>query len=134
MELLTAILLKTWLNLTVESITNKLQIFCKIFRYDFALFYTLYPSNQLNISNLIYHIIQTYQTNPGRQLTLMYLLEAGILDTVNIDAQLESANCQKMSSMASFFANVATDLQEAFFLFRNFTRILDNRNKGESLI
>lgn len=65
------------------------------------------------------------QANPGRLITLMFLLEAGRLDSSDINAQLESSYCRKLSAMASFFVNVSSDLQEAFFLFRNFTKKLE---------
>lgn len=65
------------------------------------------------------------QANPGRQITLMYLLEAGRLDSSDIDTQLDSDYCRKLSAMAAFFANVSNDPQEAFFIFRNFTRKLE---------
>lgn len=55
----------------------------------------------------------------------MFLLEAGRLESSDIDAQLESSYCRKLSAMALFFVNVSSDLQEAFFLFRNFTRKLE---------
>lgn len=62
----------------------------------------------------------------------MYLLEAGRLNSLDIDAQLNSSYCRKLSAMASFFVNVSNDLQEAFFLFRNFTRKLEeNEALGE---
>jgi len=65
----------------------------------------------------------------NRLITLMYLLEAGQLETSNIDAQLNSEYCRKLSAMAGFFVNVSKDLQEAFFLFRNFTNNILNKTK-----
>lgn len=67
------------------------------------------------------------QTNPGKLITLMYLLEAGRLETSDIDLQLDSEYCRKLSAMATFFVNVSNDLQEAFFLFRNFTNNILNK-------
>lgn len=60
-------------------------------------------------------LLENAETNPGSLITLMYLLEAGRLETSDIDC------CRKLSAMATFFENVSGDLQEAFFLFRNFT-------------
>lgn len=70
-------------------------------------------------------VLEIIETNPGMQITLMYLLEAGRLDSSDIDAQLESTYCRKMSAIALFFVNVSSDLQEAFFLFRNFSKKLE---------
>lgn len=65
----------------------------------------------------------------------MYLLEAGLLESSDIYTQLDSTHCRKLSAMASFFVNVSSDLQEAFFLFRNFTRKLEeNEALGTSQI
>jgi len=61
----------------------------------------------------------------AKQITLMYLLEAGQLESSDIDAQLNTNYCRKLSALASFFVKVSSDVQEAFFLFRNFNRKLD---------
>lgn len=63
----------------------------------------------------------------ARLITMMYLLETGGLDTLDIDNQLESQECRRLLSMATFFVNVADDLQEAFFLLRNFTNHIRNK-------
>ena len=65
-------------------------------------------------------------------ITLMYLLETGQLDTLDIDSQLESENCRKLLVMATFFVNVSDNLQEAFLLFRNFTNHILNKPKSQS--
>lgn len=59
------------------------------------------------------------------QITLMYLLEVGRLESLEVDAQLDSDYCRKLFAMAPFFVNVSSDLQEAFFLFRNFIKKLE---------
>lgn len=64
-------------------------------------------------------------------ITLMYLLETGQLDTLDIDSQLESEECRKLLVIATFFVNVSDNLQEAFFLFRNFTNHILNQNKSK---
>uniref|UniRef100_A0A6G1SMC2 TBC1 domain family member 7 n=1 Tax=Aceria tosichella TaxID=561515 RepID=A0A6G1SMC2_9ACAR len=63
----------------------------------------------------------------ARLITLMYLLETGRLDTLDIDGQLKLEESRKLLPMAAFFVNVADDLQEAFFLFRNFTNHIQNK-------
>lgn len=66
--------------------------------------------------------------DPSRLITLMYLLEAGRLDSTDIDVC-----CRKLSAMANFFVNVSNDLQEAFFLFRNFTRKLEENGTVDKI-
>lgn len=66
----------------------------------------------------------------ARLITLMYLLEAGRLDTLETESQLKSVECRQLLAMATFFVNVAADLQEAFFLFRNFTNHIRNKPKS----
>lgn len=111
-----------------ESLKHSLEV---LLRHNVVIRNRLNKSSKLESKPLDNHkhsqenFNQDDQNNPGRQLTLMYLLEAGRLDSSNIDAQLESNYCRKMSAMALFFANVSSDLQEAFFLFRNFTRKLE---------
>lgn len=76
-------------------------------------------------------LLGNIESNPGSLITLMYLLEAGRLDTSDIELQLQSEYCQKLFPMATFFVNVAGDLQEAFFLFRNFTNNILNKSSPE---
>lgn len=73
--------------------------------------------------------LNTYDLDakPEKLISLMYLLEAGQLETSNIDAQLDTEYCRKLSAMAKFFVEVSKDLQEAFFLFRNFTNNTVNK-------
>lgn len=71
--------------------------------------------------------LEDIKANPGKLITSMYLLEAGQLETSDIDSQIDSEYCQKLSAMATFFVNVSSDLQEAFFLFRNFTNNILNK-------
>jgi hypothetical protein len=66
----------------------------------------------------------------ARLITMMYLLETGRLDTLDMDGQLKSEECRKLLVMATFFVNVADDLQEAFFLFRNFTNHIRNKTNS----
>jgi hypothetical protein len=65
--------------------------------------------------------------NHAKLITMMYLLETGRLETLDIDGQMESEESRKLLNMATFFVNVAEDLQEAFFLFRNFTNHIRNK-------
>lgn len=74
------------------------------------------PSQVVSCEDLSEHI----ESNPGKLITLMYLLEVGRLESPNM-----TQNCKKLYAMASFFADVTTDLQEAFFLFRNFIKKLE---------
>lgn len=69
------------------------------------------------------------RANQARLITMMYLLETGRLDTLHIDGQLKSEECRKLLAMATFFVNVADvdNLQEAFFLFRNFSNIKNKK-------
>lgn len=66
------------------------------------------------------------QSNSGQQIALMCLLEAGKLNSSDMDSVVGSLQFRKLSAMASFFVNVTRDPQEAFFLFRNFAKKLDN--------
>lgn len=68
-------------------------------------------------------LIDNLEAKPDKLITLMYLLEAGRLDTSNIDAQLDSDFCRKLAGIAKFFVGVSKDLQEAFFLFRGICKM-----------
>lgn len=74
------------------------------------------------------NLLEEIKANPSRQITLMYLLEVGRLDSSDIGSHLNSTYCRKLSAMASFFLNVSSDLQEAFFLFRNFIKELEEND------
>lgn len=63
----------------------------------------------------------------------MYLLEAGRLDSSDIDAQLSSDQFRRLSALALFFVNIANDLQEAFFLFRNLTKKIEEAEANAKL-
>ena len=67
------------------------------------------------------------RSDVARLIAMMYLLETGKLDMVDMDGQLKSEEGRKLLAMANFFVNVVDDLQEAFFLFRNFTNHIQNK-------
>lgn len=70
-------------------------------------------------------------SDPGKLITLMYLLEMGRLDSSITEAQLNSDHCRKLNAMATFFNQVSNDLQEAYFIFRNFTKKLEGNEAQE---
>lgn len=75
---------------------------------------------------------QDHPRENANLITLMYLLETGQLDTLDIDSQLESEENRKLIVIATFFVNVSDNLQEAFFLFRNFTNHILNKLNSQT--
>lgn len=85
-------------------------------------------NNSSELRGLISHDInRDHPQENANLITLMYLLETGQLDTLNIDSQLKSGECRKLIVIATFFVNVSDNLQEAFFLFRNFTNHIHSK-------